>query len=292
MSSGNNPNNFLPFTASGSANGLAGPTPGALFGSLQAGFSVELNDGGVIAINAESIGNGQGVGVNAVADGTAVHGTSFGSGTGVSGTSISGTGVSGQSTSGDAVQGVSNAGNPKHAGVSGINNAGGFGVFGQGTPAGHFEGDVECTGTIHAQQDVVLGGDCAEDFDVASDTDIEPGTVMVLDGNGALRPSEQAYDKRVAGVISGAGDCQPGVILGRSETTASRMPLALVGKVYCKVDAQFEPVEVGDMLTTSPTPGHAMRASDATRAFGSVIGKALAACGSGQGLVPMLIALQ
>jgi hypothetical protein len=153
-------------------------------------------------------------------------------------------------------------------------------------------GDLRCQ-TAHAQQDVLIGADCAEDFDIASDTDIEPGTVMILDDNGALRPSEKAYDKRVAGVISGAGDLQPGVILGRSsETTASRMPLALVGKVYCKVDAQSEPVEVGDLLTTSPTPGHAMRVSDPARAFGSVIGKALAACRSGQALVPMLIALQ
>ena len=38
------------------------------------------------------------------------------------------------------------------------------------------------------------------------------------------------------------------------------MPLALVGKVYCKVNAQYAPVEVGDLLTTSPTLGHAMRA--------------------------------
>jgi hypothetical protein len=52
------------------------------------------------------------------------------------------------------------------------------------------------------------------------------------------------------------------------------------------------PIEVGDLLTTSPTPGHAMKATDPVRAFGAVIGKALRALGDGQGLIPILVALQ
>jgi hypothetical protein len=48
---------------------------------------------------------------------------------------------------------------------------------------------------------------------------------------------------------------------------------------------------VGDMLTTSPTVGHAMKAADATQAFGSIIGKALSPLPDGQGLVPILITL-
>ena len=43
----------------------------------------------------------------------------------------------------------------------------------------------------------------------------------------------------------------------------------LSGKVWRKVDADFSPVAVGDMLTTSSTPGHAMRANDPARAFGA-----------------------
>ncbi len=64
------------------------------------------------------------------------------------------------------------------------------------------------------------------------------------------------------------------------------------GKTCCKVDAQYGSIEPGDLLTTSPTPGHAMKASDPTRAFGSVIGKALGPLSSGTGLIPALIALQ
>ena len=70
------------------------------------------------------------------------------------------------------------------------------------------------------------------------------------------------------------------------------MPVALVGKVYCKVDARYSPVEVGDLLTTSPTPGHAMKADDPMKAFGAVIGKALDSLKAGQTLIPILVALQ
>ena len=66
----------------------------------------------------------------------------------------------------------------------------------------------------------------------------------------------------------------------------------MVGKVHCKVDAQYSPIEVGDLLTTSPTLGHAMKASDPLKAFGAVLGKALRPLKEGQGLVPILVALQ
>jgi hypothetical protein len=107
-----------------------------------------------------------------------------------------------------------------------------------------------------------------------------------------LHISEQAYDKRVAGVVSGAGDLRPGIILGRQQSPAKRRPIALLGKVCCKVDAQYAAIEVGDLLTSSPTPGHAMKAVDPQKAFGAAIGKALRPLEKGMGLIPILIALQ
>lgn len=194
---------------------------------------------------------------------------------------------------------------PQHAGVSANNDAGGFGLWASGATAGYFQGNVQMTadatvnGTLNVGGDVVLeGADCAEEFDLQSNADLDPGTVVVLDRNGALEPSWQAYDRKVAGVISGAGEFRPGVILDRrpnsdrSATSEKRAPVALMGKVYCKVDAQYGPVEVGDLLTTSPTSGHAMKASDAARAFGAVLGKALKPLRSGQALVPILVTLQ
>ena len=156
-----------------------------------------------------------------------------------------------------------------------------------GRLAGFFEGDVEVTGDIR-----LTNADCAEDFDVSGMVKLEPGTVMVLGNEGALSESQQAYDKRVAGVISGGGNYKPGIVLDKQQISGNRQPIALMGKVFCKVDAQFGAIEVGDLLTTSPTPGHAMKTSDPLKAFGAVIGKALRPWTSGQGLIPILIALQ
>lgn len=141
--------------------------------------------------------------------------------------------------------------------------------------------------------DIALkNADCAEDFDVSQSAKVEPGTVVVIDEESRLQPSLKPYDKKVAGVISGAGNCKPGLVLDKKESQPHRLPVALVGKVYCKVDAQYSAIEVGDLLTTSPTLGHAMKADDPLKAFGAVIGKALRPLKAGQGLIPILIALQ
>ena len=96
----------------------------------------------------------------------------------------------------------------------------------------------------------------------------------------------------MAGVVSGAGAYRPGIVLDRRRSGAGRLPIALIGKVLCKVDAGLGPIDAGDLLTTSPTPGHAMRATDPAKAFGSVIGKALCRWPSGAGLVPILVTLR
>jgi hypothetical protein len=152
---------------------------------------------------------------------------------------------------------------------------------------------VDTDGNLRVTGDVVLtNADCAEDFDIADAAVAEPGTVMVLGEEGQLQQSQQAYDRRVAGVISGAGNYRPAIVLDKQEPQRNRKAIALIGKVYCKVDATHAPIEVGDLLTTSATPGHAMKAEDPLKAFGAVIGKALRCLEEGQGLIPILIALQ
>jgi quercetin dioxygenase-like cupin family protein len=214
-------------------------------------------------------------------------------GRGVVGVSKTNAGVFGVSDSFEGVHGESHSGTA--AAVAGNNTNTGPGVFGKssGGAAGFFDGDVVVTRNLTAKGDIFLtNGDCAEDFDVSGTTDIEPGTVMVLDKVGAVEPSQCAYDKRVAGVVSGAGDFKPGIVLDKHQSRTNRMAIALLGKVYCKVDAQYSPVQVGDLLTTSPTAGHAMKAVDPSHAFGAVIGKALRPLAEGRGLIPILIALQ
>ena len=116
--------------------------------------------------------------------------------------------------------------------------------------ARRFEGDVEVTGDIR-----MVNADCAEEFDVDDWDNVEAGTVIVLTENGSFQQSYQEYDKKVAGIISGASGYKPAIVLDRQEvqhqnTTTnnehkSRLPIALMGKVYCKVDARHSSIEVG-----------------------------------------------
>jgi hypothetical protein len=207
---------------------------------------------------------------------------------GVWGDSDSTNGVYGASATWNGVEGASWS--PAHAGVAGQNNAGGPGVWGSSSGnAGQFDGNVLVTGKVTAQDVILSGADCAEEFDAPGAGDIEPGTVVVFDDVGGLNLSTRPYDKRVAGVISGAGSFRPGVVLDRRITSHARAPVALVGKVYCKVDASFGAIELGDMLTTSASKGCAMKVQDPSLAFGATIGKALMSLKAGRGLIPILV---
>ena len=204
---------------------------------------------------------------------------------GVFGTSQKWQGVHGESQDQAGVVGISK----NFVGVWGESqSATQPGVYGKGKLAAHFDGDVEVTTDIR-----LLNADCAEDFDISGTEEILAGTVMVIDPAGALQPCCDAYDKRVAGVVSGAGTYKPAIILDKHpNAAATRLPIALLGKVYCRVEAILAPIEVGDLLTTSSVGGHAMKAVDPLRAFGAVIGKALRPLRQGTGLIPILISLQ
>jgi hypothetical protein len=125
--------------------------------------------------------------------------------------------------------------------------------------------------------------DVAERFQTSEP--VEPGDVLVFDPEqGAARLCDQQGDSRVVGIVSG----QPGFILGLEET---EIPVALCGRVPCKVDAEFGPVRAGDLLMTSPTKGHAQRVLDATKTAGKILGKALAPLLEGKGEIPVLVFL-
>lgn len=71
--------------------------------------------------------------------------------------------------------------------------------------------------------------------------------------------------------------------------------MAILGcYAFCKVDADIAPIEVGDLLTTSPTRGHAQKVlfSPQVRPLGTVIGKAMGRLKSGKGRIPVLVMLQ
>lgn len=142
------------------------------------------------------------------------------------------------------------------------------------------------------------GSDLSEQFEIqASGAGRAPmaGYVVSIDAArpGELIVSSQAYDRTVAGVVSGAGDVQPGMLMGQRGTEADgQYPVALTGRVYVWVDASYGAVAPGDMLTTSNTAGHAMKVADHEQAQGAILGKAMTSLESGRGLVLVLVTLQ
>lgn len=147
-----------------------------------------------------------------------------------------------------------------------------------------------------AQVDIleITGADMAEKFPVREDA--EPGMVMMIDADhpGQLCLAQGAYNRRVAGVVSGAGNLPVGAILGNLDGDKTvGQPIALSGRVWVWCDAGTHAIEPGDLLTTAERPGHAMAVTDHARAHGAVIGKAMTALAQGEvGLVLVLVNLQ
>lgn len=229
--------------------------------------------------------------------------------TGVYGQSTNWVGVWGVSQDASGVYGVSSA--QYSAGVYGQNKGKGFGVYGTaidnagvvgisenwtgvyGRSTNGLAGDFD--GRLRAKVVQITGGsDLAERFAVSGDETIEPGTVMVIDPDnpGHLMPSSGAYDRKVAGVVSGAGGVNPGLTLHQEGVLEGDAVVAIAGRVYVLADASNGAIEPGDLLTTSDLPGHVMKATDLDLAQGAILGKAMTALDSDTGLVLVLVNLQ
>lgn len=151
----------------------------------------------------------------------------------------------------------------------------------------HVAGSITVDGNINAKyQDVAEW--------VESSQELSPGTVVVLDSSRSNQvvAATQAYDSRVAGVIS----LQPGITLG--ERGEGRVLVATTGRVKLKVDATNGPIQIGDLLVTSDREGYAMKSLPIDvggvriHRPGTIIGKALESLPSGRGEIPVLLSLQ
>ena len=192
-----------------------------------------------------------------------VKGENTGSGCGVLGDGGSGAGVICRSTSGNLLEAWDRSPSTRRFYVSN-------------------SGQVYADGAFHSG-----GADVAEYFPTPEDP--EPGTVMVIDpaGGSKLRSSTNAYDTTVAGIVSTA----PGVSLGTKEDgNDGEKLIAVAGRVPCKVDASYAPIMPGDLLTTSDTQGHAMKATNPV--IGTILGKALEPLDAGTGTIEVLVTLQ
>jgi hypothetical protein len=139
------------------------------------------------------------------------------------------------------------------------------------------------------------GSDLAEPFSISTaDQPVSEGEVVVIDeaNPGQLKLADRPYDTRVAGVISGANGIHAGIQMHQQGLFEGGKNVALTGRVYVQADASNGGIKPGDLLTTSSTPGRAMKVSDHVRAQGAILGKAMTALSEGQGLVLVLVTLQ
>ena len=150
-----------------------------------------------------------------------------------------------------------------------------------------FGGDVTVSGNIAAKyQDVAEW--------VPARQQLVAGTVVTLDPekSNQVIASTQAYDTRVAGVVSS----QPGITLG--EAGNDKLLVATTGRVKVKVDATRSPIRIGDLLVTSDKQGFAMKSEPMMiggrkiHAPGTLIGKALEPLPHGTGEILVLLSLQ
>lgn len=172
----------------------------------------------------------------------------------------------------------------------------GTGDLVRGFDSGVLKFQVKNNGEVSTPAVTITGGaDLSEPFTMSEMLQkVEPGSVLVIDPEnpGNLMLSDQAYDPRVAGIASGAGGVQPGLVLSQDGVLEGDQHVALSGRVFVRASTVNGSIRPGDMITTSTTPGVGMRATDRDRSYGAVVGKAMTSLESGEGLVLVLVGLQ
>jgi hypothetical protein len=167
-----------------------------------------------------------------------------------------------------------------------------FGIYDR--TAGRAGLTIDTAGVVSVAVLRITGGaDLAEPFQMKEE-ELAKGSVVVIDDEhpGRLKRSRCAYDTRVAGIISGANGVNPGIALHQEGVLEGGQNVALSGRVYVQADAAFGAIKPGDLLTTSDTPGHAMKVTEPGKAQGAILGKAMSALKEGTGLVLVLVTLQ
>jgi len=121
-----------------------------------------------------------------------------------------------------------------------------------------------------------LYADLAEFYE--SDSEYPAGTVLIFGNSTEVTVSQNANDRRVAGVVS----TNPAYLMNEGN---GGIPVALQGRVPCQVTGV---VKRGDLMVTSDIPGVAMTNNNPE--IGTVIGKAVGNfSGTGVGIVEVVV---
>ncbi|GAC1603610.1 MAG: hypothetical protein NVS3B29_08400 [Candidatus Saccharimonadales bacterium] len=142
-------------------------------------------------------------------------------------------------------------------------------------------GTIAASGTITAS----TTPDLAET--IAAAADVEAADVVMADPHNTERvvKASGAYTGAAVGVISDGTSSFMINAYGGNNGELTGKPLVLAGRVPVKITDEGGPVIPGDYLTTSSTPGYAMKATHA----GPTIGKALGYSSGAQGTVLALV---
>lgn len=200
------------------------------------------------------------------------------------------------------------------AGVYGYSENG-VGVYGEAGGdfawAGYFDGDVRVDGSLVVSDSLLANDKAGYLFDIALNDSQEPlerGDVVVVNGVTdavigdipvpLVRKANSEASTAVIGVVD--------KVFVQDEEGRSRMEerpadpgeyvsMVTVGAFRAiKVDATYGAIAPGDLLVSSPTPGHAMKAAAVGEGphTGAIIGKALSALDDGTGAVAVMVSLQ
>lgn len=174
-----------------------------------------------------------------------------------------------------------------NGGTNSAGSGGGDFITARNQPENDTQFRVRTDGRVFADAGYSTGaGDVAEMLPAVEG--LEPGDTLVIGPQGKLTRSTKAYQPTVVGVYSTA----PGFIGGQpvDQILEDHVPLAIAGIVPVRATAENGAIQLGDLLTTSSTPGHAMKATQDRP--GTIIGKALGELASGTGTVNILIMLR
>jgi hypothetical protein len=155
---------------------------------------------------------------------------------------------------------------------------------------------VDGTGRVFADGGFQPGGaDFAESMAATGDrAQYAAGDLLVIDPTASrhVALAQKPYSTLVAGIYS----TKPGLVGTTRKVDESapqnEIPLAVVGIVPCKVTTENGPIQIGDLLVTSSTPGHAMKGTERSKMLGAVVGKALEPLEEGKGVIQVLVTLQ